>query len=127
VPIALAIARCRAPALLDRWRRDPGDLQALQGLGARSSLLLFGDAEALPWVDGAVYLGRHPEAPRLLVPTALVPDVPYGLLERALFARLPRAREPSALLLDPLRLIDASSPRPFDVASLERWLSGDGA
>jgi hypothetical protein len=87
--------------------------------------LIFGDAEALPWVDGAVYLGRHPEAPRLLVPTARVPDVPYGLLERALFARRPEALEPSALLLDPMRLVDASAPRPFDVASLERWL-GDG-
>jgi hypothetical protein len=87
-------------------------------------LLIFGEADALPWVDGAVYLGRHAQAPRLLVPTALVPDVPYRLLERALFARRPEAREPSAVLLDPLRLVDASSPRAFDVASLERWLAG---
>jgi hypothetical protein len=122
----MAVSRRGARVLLDRWRRDATGLEALRGLGAQSSLLIFGDAEALPWVDGAVYLGRHPEAPRLLVPTALVPDVPYGLLERALFGRRPEAREPSALLLDPMRLVDASSPHPFDVASLEQWLVGNG-
>jgi hypothetical protein len=125
-PVAMALSRGRVPALLARWHRDPSGLERLQGLGARSSLLIFGEAEALPWVDGAVYLGRHPEAPRLLVPTALVPDVPYRLLERALFARRPDAGEPSAVLLDPLRLVDAASPGAFDVASLERWLAGDG-
>jgi hypothetical protein len=95
-------------------------------LGARSSLLIFGDAESLPWVDGVQYLGLHPDAPRLLVPTALTPNVPYALLERALFARWPNARAPAALLLDPLRLVDAASPGPFDVASLEQWLAGNG-
>jgi hypothetical protein len=125
-PVAMAVSRERTRALLDRWRRDATGLEALRGLGAQSTLLIFGDADVLPWVDGAIYLGLHPDAPRLFVPTALIPDVPYGILERALFAHRPEASEPSALLLEPMRLVDASSPRPFDVASLERWLVGDG-
>jgi hypothetical protein len=122
-PVAVAVPRRRAGSLLDRLRRDSTALDSLRALGSPSSLLVFGEHDVLPWVDGAVYLGAHPEAPRLLVPTALAPTVPYALLERALFAHRPGAAEPSALLLDPLRLVDASSPRPFDLASLERWLS----
>jgi hypothetical protein len=128
VPVAVAIPRARVRRLLDRWQRDTRGLEALRAVGASSCLILSseGDAEALPWVDGACYLGRDPQAPRLLVPTALCPDIPYGLFERALFARSPAARAPAALLLDPLRLVDAASPRPFDPAALGRWLEARG-
>jgi hypothetical protein len=97
----------------------------LRALASRSVLLLFSDTgpETLPWVDGAVYLGHDPEAPRLLVPTSVAPDLPYGMVERALFARVPTARAPAALLLDPLRLVDAVSPRAFDAKGLARWLA----
>jgi hypothetical protein len=112
--------------LLDRARETPADFETLRALAGRSCLLLFSDTgpDALPWVDGAVYLGHDPEAPRLLVPTALAPDLPYGLVERALFARIPAARAPAALLLDPMRLIDAASPPAFDAKGLARWLEG---
>jgi len=85
--------------------------------------MLFGDSAALPWVDGAVYLGRDPEAPRLLVPATLTPDVPIALLERAVLRAKPHARTPAALLLDPLRLVGAAAPAPLELAALERWLA----
>jgi hypothetical protein len=123
VPVAVAISRALARPLAARWAHDPADCAALRALGSASSLLLFGPAEALPWIDGALYLGQEPEAPRLLVPTALAPDIPYALLERALFAATPAARPPSAQLLDPLRIVDASAPAPLDADSLARWLA----
>jgi hypothetical protein len=122
-PVAAAVPRARCNVLVDRWHRDASEIGGLHAVATSSTLLLFGEEDALPWVDGVVYLGRDPGAPRLFVPTALAPDLPMALLERALFARWPGARAPAALLLDPLRLADGLSPTPFDLASLEAWLA----
>jgi hypothetical protein len=122
-PIAVAIPRSLVRPLAERAGRDPAEFSSLRALGSPSCLLLFGEAEALPWVDGAVFLGRDEAAPRLLVPTAVAPDLPYDLLERALFAAAPSAHAPCALLLDPLRLVDAAYPAPFDAPSLARWVA----
>ena len=129
-PIAVAIPRVRAARAGRLLLPRPGDASGredLRALVSSAHLLLFGPADALPWVDGAHYLGQDPQAPRLLVPTALVPDVPYALLERALFARAQTARAPAALLLDPLRLVDAASPGPFDAAAFSTWLEETSA
>ena len=40
-----------------------------------SPVVVLGATEALPWVDGVNYLGRDPDAPRLLLPTMLRPAV----------------------------------------------------
>ena len=64
-------------------------LAALTACAADGLLVLLGDEAALPWVDGAVYLGRDPAAPGLLLPTNRVPAVPLDLFARALAARLP--------------------------------------
>ena len=38
-------------------------------MGSDSDLpTMLGAAEALPWVDGVIYLGRDPRAPSLLLP-----------------------------------------------------------
>lgn len=55
-----------------------------RGVRGEGVLLLSGPAESLPWVDGCVYLGRDVEAPGLLLPTQLTPDVPLELFARAL-------------------------------------------
>jgi hypothetical protein len=125
-PVAVAVPRAVARLLATRWRTAAGAaVESLRAAATPSALLLFGDVEALPWADGVLYLGRDPEAPRLLVPTALAPDVPIGLFERALFTRWPATRAPAALLLEPMRLADAASPGPLDLASLRAWLGGD--
>jgi len=122
-PVAVAVPTALCGVLVERWRRDPSVLQALRAVATPSALLLFGDADTLPWVDGVVYLGRDPDAPRLLVPTAVAPDVPMALFEKALFARHPEARPPAALLWNPPRLVDALSPAPFDLASVTSWVA----
>src|SRR5262245_37711227 len=71
--------RGRRLAELDDARR--AGLTAVAGPGA---LVVLGESERLPWVDGVIYLGRDPAAPELLVPTALAPTVPAALLAHAL-------------------------------------------
>jgi hypothetical protein len=71
-----------AVALAERAAARGEPLSATAGGDA---LVLLGPAEALPWVDGAVYLGREHG---LLVPTTLAPTVPGDLLARALHQRL---------------------------------------
>jgi hypothetical protein len=58
-------------------------------------LLVVGDE--LPWADGVVYLGRDPDAPKLLLPTTLMPEVPVDLFERALLHKFADAAAPLAV------------------------------
>lgn len=72
--------------------QDDEFLSPLTGVSGENVLILLGAANVLPWADGALYLGRDAQAPSLLLPTTLAPDVPLPLLERALrlsFAHLP--------------------------------------
>lgn len=52
-------------------------------------LVAMGPAEDLPWVDDAVWLGRDPEAPTLLVPTVLALDPHPALVASALARHRP--------------------------------------
>lgn len=92
-----------------------------------------GDALELPWVDGVVYLGRDPAAPRLLLPTALRPAVPAELFEPAVLRHLERASGAAKRPAPPFALVPASvdapplifslaEARPISRARLSRWL-----
>ena len=90
-----------ADALRRRLLRLPdAALLALRGVADPRHVVVLGAADALPWVDGATYLGRCPDAPALALPTALDPTLPPGLLERALAARLAPLTGPFALWPD---------------------------
>jgi hypothetical protein len=120
--VAAAARAAAAVALATRLlARDDDALRRLAGAAAPGLLVILGDAADLPWVDGIVYLGRDPGAPALLLPTALAPDVPAPLLERALLARGGGA--PLAVLLDPPALVPTGGARPLDRALLETWLA----
>jgi MoxR-vWA-beta-propeller ternary system domain bpX5 len=68
VPLpVVAVAARGEPALRLVERATP----RFRGIGGPGWLVLLGDE--LPWVDGAVYLGRDPDAPRLLLPTHSAP------------------------------------------------------
>lgn len=87
---AVAAEGPAACALARRTLRGPTpDLDALRGVAAPGLVVLLGAAGDLPWVDGAMYLGTDPRAPRLLLPTQLVPDVAIDVFERAVLARVP--------------------------------------
>lgn len=83
-------------------------------------LVLLPDAPAgaLPWADGAVYLGVDPAAPALLLPTHRRPDLPLPLLAAAVLGRAPAGGAPWALLPGRGRCLALGPARPASVAAL---------
>lgn len=116
-PVGMAARGEAARALVRRLlARSDQDLARLTGVAGQDLILLLGnagDTALLPWVDGAIYLGRDPRAPSLLLPTNREPAVPLPLVERALVLRAGRLKvePPLAVLLDPPLLASALEAR----------------
>lgn len=114
-----AVARALAARLL---ARPDDDLRHVEVLVADALLIALAPADALPWADGAVYLGSDPRAPALLMPTTLAPPVHPQLLERAL-RRLDGAHDgPLAVL--PGRVLPLRGAAPPSRARLQAWVAG---
>lgn len=111
-------------SLARRLLRDPDSLSQYRGVGAPGLLVVLGEEDQLPWVDGVVYLGRDSQSPSLLFPTNLEPSVPAALLERSL-AAVHNHTGAVALLLDPPSIIPLSEARTIARTSLIKWLEGD--
>jgi len=112
--------------------RDDEALSRLSGVATQDLLVLLGEADELPWVDGAVYLGRDAGAPSLLLPATREPSAPLPLVERALLDRARPAgiSPPYAVLVDPPLLASTLAARPLERPVLRAWLEagpGDGA
>ena len=123
-PIAVAARGSAARALAQRLlARDDEALARLNGAASRDLLVILGDSADLPWVDGAVYLGKDAAAPSLLLPTTREPSVPLPLVERA-FARVAGAPPPFVVLLEPPRVASLEAARPILRGTLEGWLTG---
>ena len=100
---------------------DEEHLGARHGVAGAGVLILLGATVSLPWVDGAVYLGRDSAAPSLLLPCTLAPDVAPALLERALVAHA-AAGTPLAVLPRSGQLIPVGAARPLARETLAAWL-----
>ena len=77
----------------------PEQQAGLSATAAPDLLVVTGEADALPWVDGIAYAGPAGEAPGLWLPTLQTPDLPPDLIAKAL-QRHHRDRQP--LLLWPM-------------------------
>lgn len=110
-------------------RRDDPTLARLRAVTFRDGLLVIGVVDDLPWCDGAVYLGRHAEAPALLLPTAQCPCVegvrlPWALLERAVLSRLAGsgpADPPIAVVPGASSFVPAGAASVVRRSALEAW------
>ena len=78
------------------------ELATLEGVSSPRAIGLLGPADALPWVDGVVYL-RRAEDPGLLLPTTEDLDVPAPPVLAALLRSHPELTPPLALLPLPRR------------------------
>jgi hypothetical protein len=122
-PVAVIGTGPVARALAQRLLRLPdAALAALRGVAGDGLVALIGEAAALPWVDGVVYLGRDADAPRLLLPTTLRPAVAVEVFERAIARQAGKLASPWAVLVAPPRVIPLADARPVERAHVHRWL-----
>jgi hypothetical protein len=127
-PLAIAGEGAVALALARRvLTEDDARLASWSGVAGEDVLVLLGPAASLPWVDGAVYLGRDSAAPSLLMPCALAPSVAASLLERALLSLMQGAGTPVAVLPSSGHLVSVGAARPVSRAALTAWLTPPGA
>jgi len=128
-PLAPSAAAARGPAAVALARllaaRGDAALARLAGVSGPGLLLVIGAAADLPWVDGIVYLGKDPRAPSLLLPSALEPDVPASLFERAVLSRAAGVDAPNAVLVDPPALAGGGAARPIRRAELLAFLAAE--
>lgn len=85
----------------------------LQATAARDVLIILGEAEDLPWVDGVEYAAPEAQAAGLWLPTLWEPDVGGELLLQALTARF--ARQPVLLWREPARVIPLDRALPLSL------------
>jgi hypothetical protein len=134
VPLPARAVFARGPAARALARRlldTPAErLRALRGCasdGGDALFILSSDGEAaLPWADGACYLGHDPAAPDLLLPTNRAPAAPVDLVAAALAARL-GGRGPWAVVPRDgggLTAIAVAGAAPVARPRLDAWLVG---
>ena len=124
VPVGVAARGAAATRLAHRLLSDPDSLSHYKAVSAPGLLVVLGEEQWLPWVDGVIYLGHDPQSPSLLFPTNLEPSVPAALLQRSLML-VHNQNGPCALLLDPPAIVPLSEARTIARASLIKWLEAD--
>jgi hypothetical protein len=121
-PIAVVGLGRVAGALARRLMQlDDEPLHALRSAAGDDVLVVLGATEALPWVDGVHYLGRDPDAPRLLLPTMVRPAVAADAFERAIARHAAALPSPWAVLHDARRVFSIAHAGPIDRDLLGRW------
>jgi hypothetical protein len=92
-----------------------------KGVATSDAIVLLGEAESLPWVDGVAYLGSDERAPHLLLPTNREPNVPVDLLQQALIEQSPFP-PPLAFIESTNMVVSLSQARELSRDVLESWL-----
>ena len=103
-------------------RSDDAKWPSLKGVATSDGIVLLGEAESLPWVDGVSYLGSDERAPHLLLPTNREPNVPLDLLQQALIERSPFP-PPLALIEARNIVVSLAQARELHRDVLSSWLS----
>jgi hypothetical protein len=122
-PIAVVGSGPVAVALAQRLLRLADEaLHELRGAAGDDVLVVLGATDALPWVDGVNYLGRDPNAPRLLLPTTIRPAIAADAFERAIARHAAALPGPWAVLPDARRVFSVMHAGPIDRNILGRWV-----
>jgi MoxR-vWA-beta-propeller ternary system domain bpX5 len=95
--------------------------ESWKGVATSDTIVLLGEAESLPWVDGVSYLASDERAPHLLLPTNRDPNVPLDLLQQALIEQCP-FQPPLAFVETRNMVISLSQARALSRDVLRSWL-----
>jgi hypothetical protein len=94
----------------------------MKAVAAHELLIIIGDEDSLPWVDGARYLGRDPQAPALLLPTAREPNIPISLFEKALLQSAGALPRPIAVFEIPPGIASLAEAAMVTSDAVKFWL-----
>jgi len=126
------VARGLAQRLLQELDGERNEAPpTLSGAVSGDILILIGDSEHLPWMDGVHYLGRDISAPSLLLPTNLLPSVALPLLEKAVHREFPSLASPITILpfwpedSGITLVISAASALPLNPERIRLWLNNE--
>lgn len=108
-------ARGLASALV----REPSRLEGLRCLAGDDAWAALGEADDLPWVDGARWLAPSGDA-KLYLPTYLEPELDPSLVVAAL--RRTGQPAPWAYLPETRQLVSLARARTLASAEVEAWL-----
>jgi hypothetical protein len=100
---------------------DDESLGQLEGVAGRQVIVVQGQSDLLPWVDGVQYLGVDSNASSVLFPSNYQPSLPQELLASALRARL-HATGLIAVLPNPLIVIPMRNAKPVSRRTLTLWM-----
>ncbi|CAA2110085.1 hypothetical protein [Variovorax paradoxus] len=98
---------------------EPSRHAGLSAMAGRDLLVVTGEADALPWVDGVAYAGPAADAPGLWLPTVEAPDLPAELVARSLQREHPN-RQPLLLWPRPAFVLPLDRLLPLSAALLAR-------
>jgi hypothetical protein len=122
-PVAVVAQEHVARALAQRvLALDDERFGELRGAAGGSVMIVTGEADALPWVDGVTYLGRDLAAPRLLLPTTARPDIALDIFEGAIARHAAALPPPWAVLTKPPRIFSAAYPVVMSRVYIQKWL-----
>lgn len=97
----------------------PEQQSELSAMAAPDLLVVTGEADVLPWVDGIAYAGPTPDAPGLWLPTLEALDLPLDLIARSLQREHP-TRQPLLLWPRPALVLPLDRLLPLSSALLAR-------
>ena len=122
-PIAVVGMDEAAHALARRLLTLDGErLRQLRGAAGDRLMIVLGETANLPWVDGVTYLGRDREAPRLLLPAMLRPDIAFDVFERLVGRIAAPLPAPWAVFSSPPRIFSVAAATVIDREEVLKWL-----
>jgi len=122
VPVAVVASGETAKELAKKLLAfDHTKWRSWKGVATSDTIILLGERESLPWVDGVSYLGSDEHAPHLLLPTNREPNVPSDLLQQALIEQSPFP-PPLAFVETRDTVVSLSQARELSRDALRSWL-----
>lgn len=106
-----------AQKLVERSREN------LSGVRFAGGLVILGPAEDLPWVDGAIFLGRPSALKPVYLPTHREPQFPLEWMEGALRSQCP----PPWVLLEDGRVVGLGKASAVEIELLDKFLADASA
>lgn len=84
-PVGMIVQTHQRESMINRLLNlDEEWISHLRGSFNDTIIIVLGNEQYLPWIPGALYLGKAEDSVNLLSPTHLTPNIPIDCLDRAI-------------------------------------------